>query len=48
MQSINFSDEINRNNTKIKRCNNKFEENCDYFKNLNIDDLFNDIVSNQK
>ena len=46
----NFSNKINHNNSnKIKRCKNKFEEkNFEYLNSLEIDDLFKDMISNQK
>ena len=47
----NFSDKINQNSSRVKRCKNTFEEkNFEYLNNCDIDDLFNefnDMISNQ-
>ena len=42
----NFSELNIRNNSRIKRCRNKFNENnYEYLNECNIDDLFNELVS---
>ena len=48
----NFSEKINQNISKIKRCKNTFEEKTfEFLNDADMDDLFNefnDMISNQK